>query len=134
MDKLVIRGGRRLEGEVVISGAKNAALPELCAALLTAEPVTLANVPSLHDVSTTLKLLRTLGVAVERSDDRPDKVALSAANGVAAKYAAPAGTSILLVGDLSKIEQGIRELKFGDVVILDVEGKPVAASGPTGNK
>ena len=79
MDKLVIRGGRRLEGEVVISGAKNAALPELCATLLTADPVTLANVPSLHDVSTTLKLLRTLGVAVERSDERPDKVALSAA-------------------------------------------------------
>jgi UDP-N-acetylglucosamine 1-carboxyvinyltransferase len=79
LDKLVIRGGRRLQGEVVISGAKNAALPELCAALLTEEPVALANVPSLHDVSTTLKLLRTLGVAVERSDERPDKVALSAA-------------------------------------------------------
>ena len=42
MDKLLIRGGRRLNGEVAISGAKNAALPELCAALLTAEPVTLA--------------------------------------------------------------------------------------------
>ena len=49
MDKLLIRGGRRLEGEVAISGAKNAALPELCAALLTADPVTLTNVPRLQD-------------------------------------------------------------------------------------
>ena len=68
MDKLLIRGGRRLAGEVAISGAKNAALPELCAALLTAEPVTLTNVPLLQDVTTTLKLLRNMGVVVERSD------------------------------------------------------------------
>ena len=67
MDKLLIRGGRRLHGEVTVSGAKNAALPELCAALLTAEPVTLANVPQLQDVSTMLKLLRNMGVAVERN-------------------------------------------------------------------
>ena len=62
MDKLLIKGGRPLQGEVVISGAKNAALPELCAALLTAEPVTLTNVPRLQDVNTTLKLLRMMGV------------------------------------------------------------------------
>ena len=78
MDKLLIRGGRRLEGEVAISGAKNAALPELCAALLTREPVTLANVPHLQDVSTTLKLLRTMGAKVERSEARPDVVTLDA--------------------------------------------------------
>ena len=66
MDKLLIRGGRRLNGEVTISGAKNAALPELCAALLTAEPVRLDNVPQLQDVSTMLKLLRNMGVAAER--------------------------------------------------------------------
>ena len=58
MDKLLIRGGRTLQGEVLVSGAKNAALPELCAALLTAEPVTLLNVPQLQDVSTMLKLIR----------------------------------------------------------------------------
>ena len=69
MDKLLIRGGRRLQGELTISGAKNAALPELCAALLTAEPVTLANVPQLQDVATMLKLLRNMGVAAERSAD-----------------------------------------------------------------
>ena len=78
MDKLLIRGGRRLEGEVAISGAKNAALPELCAALLTAEPVTLANVPRLQDVSTTLKLLRNMGAKAERSEAAPDVVALDA--------------------------------------------------------
>jgi UDP-N-acetylglucosamine 1-carboxyvinyltransferase len=78
MDKLLIHGGRALEGEVTISGAKNAALPELCAALLTAEPVTLTNVPRLQDVSTTLKLLRNMGVKAERSEAVPDMVALDA--------------------------------------------------------
>jgi UDP-N-acetylglucosamine 1-carboxyvinyltransferase len=66
MDKLLIRGGRQLTGEVSISGAKNAALPELCAALLTAEPVVLRNVPHLQDVSTMLKLIRNMGVSAER--------------------------------------------------------------------
>jgi UDP-N-acetylglucosamine 1-carboxyvinyltransferase len=78
MDKLLIRGGRRLEGEVTISGAKNAALPELCAALLTAEPVTLSNVPRLQDVSTTLKLLRNMGTRAERSEAQPDTVTIDA--------------------------------------------------------
>ena len=69
MDKLLIRGGRRLSGEVRISGAKNAALPELCAALLTEEPVHLSNVPGLQDVATMLQLIRNMGVAVEQHDD-----------------------------------------------------------------
>ena len=78
MDKLLIRGGRQLNGEVTISGAKNAALPELCAALLTAEPVTLTNVPQLHDVSTMLKLLANMGTTILRSADQPDVVTLNA--------------------------------------------------------
>ena len=69
MDKLLIRGGRPLHGEVAISGAKNAALPELCACLLTAEPVTLTNVPKLQDVATMLKLIRNMGVSAARSDE-----------------------------------------------------------------
>ncbi len=69
MDKLLIRGGRELRGEVPISGAKNATLPELCAALLTAQPVTLLNVPRLQDVATMLKLIRNMGVSVEQSAD-----------------------------------------------------------------
>ena len=78
MDKLRIRGGRRLAGEVAISGAKNAALPELCAALLTAEPVLLASVPRLHDVATMLKLLRQMGVAAEQSGETEATVSLDA--------------------------------------------------------
>jgi UDP-N-acetylglucosamine 1-carboxyvinyltransferase len=65
MDKLIIRGGRQLHGEVLISGAKNAALPELCAALLTAEPVTLTNVPRLQDVATMRRLLDNMGVKTQ---------------------------------------------------------------------
>jgi UDP-N-acetylglucosamine 1-carboxyvinyltransferase len=66
MDKLIITGGARLSGEVAISGAKNAALPILCAALLTAEPLKLSNVPELNDIGTMLKLLMQMGVKVER--------------------------------------------------------------------
>ena len=78
MDKLLIRGGRPLQGEVPIAGAKNAALPELTAALLCAEPVTLSNVPRLQDVATMLKLLRHMGVAATRHADAPDTVTLDA--------------------------------------------------------
>jgi len=80
MDKLLIRGGRPLHGTVTISGAKNAALPELCAALLTAEPVTLRNVPRLQDVSTALKLLRNMGVNIDRAEATPDVVVLNASH------------------------------------------------------
>ncbi|HXF66551.1 MAG TPA: UDP-N-acetylglucosamine 1-carboxyvinyltransferase [Burkholderiales bacterium] len=64
MDKLLIEGGVPLSGEVRISGAKNAALPVLTASLLTAEPLTVANVPELRDVTTMLDLLAQMGVAV----------------------------------------------------------------------
>jgi len=78
MDKLLIRGGRALQGEVTISGAKNAALPELCAALLCPEPFTLRNVPRLQDVATTLKVLRHMGASAERSPEREDEVRIDA--------------------------------------------------------
>ncbi|HEX4927152.1 MAG TPA: UDP-N-acetylglucosamine 1-carboxyvinyltransferase [Burkholderiales bacterium] len=68
MDKLRIRGGRPLEGEVHVSGAKNAALPIMCAALLTAERLRIANVPRLMDVATMAKLLAQMGVSVERGE------------------------------------------------------------------
>ena len=69
MDKLLIEGGSRLSGEIAISGAKNAALPILCAALLTAEPVTFTNVPQLNDIGTLLELLGQMGVKIERAGD-----------------------------------------------------------------
>lgn len=64
MDKLRIIGGTPLQGEITISGAKNAALPILCAVLLTSEPVILRNVPALNDVKTTIRVLEQLGVKV----------------------------------------------------------------------
>jgi UDP-N-acetylglucosamine 1-carboxyvinyltransferase len=86
MDKLLIRGGRELQGEVRISGAKNAALPELCAALLTDQPVTLANVPRLQDVATMLKLIRNMGVAVEAGGDGTVRIDSSRLNTPEAPY------------------------------------------------
>jgi UDP-N-acetylglucosamine 1-carboxyvinyltransferase len=64
VDKLAIAGGARLDGDVIISGAKNAALPILAATLLADEPMTIGNVPHLRDVTTTIELLGQLGVGV----------------------------------------------------------------------
>lgn len=67
MDKFRVQGPCRLQGEVTISGAKNAALPILFAALLAEEPVEIQNVPKLKDIDTTMKLLSQLGTKVERN-------------------------------------------------------------------
>ena len=76
MDRLVIDGGRPLSGEVRVSGAKNAALPLLCASLLTSEPLVLTNVPRLNDVRTMQTLLAQMGVGIDARD--ADCVALDA--------------------------------------------------------
>src|SRR5476649_697851 len=68
MDKLVIEGGVALKGEVRISGAKNSALPILCASILSDEPLRVSNVPHLHDVTTILGLLAQMGIAVSVDD------------------------------------------------------------------
>ena len=78
MEKLAIEGGVALNGEVAISGAKNAALPILCAGLLTAEPLTVSNVPHLRDVTTMLSLLGQMGMSI--SVDEKLGVELCAAN------------------------------------------------------
>jgi UDP-N-acetylglucosamine 1-carboxyvinyltransferase len=77
MDKLQIVGGNRLNGEIAVSGAKNAALPILCAGLLTSGDVQLSNVPRLHDVKTILKLLAQTGLTVTQDDEN---VTLNGAN------------------------------------------------------
>ena len=64
MDKLIINGGAPLNGDVRISGAKNAALPILAATLLAEDPVTVCNVPHLHDITTTMELLGRMGVSL----------------------------------------------------------------------
>jgi UDP-N-acetylglucosamine 1-carboxyvinyltransferase len=81
MDKLKMIGGTPLQGEVLIAGAKNAALPILCACLLSKEPILLRNVPDLQDVRTMLKLLKNMGVQVDfpKPDNRTHLI-LSAAN------------------------------------------------------
>ncbi|MCH7853205.1 MAG: UDP-N-acetylglucosamine 1-carboxyvinyltransferase [Proteobacteria bacterium] len=78
MDKLLIKGGTRLVGDVTISGAKNAALPILAGALLASEPVTIANVPQLKDVATMCTLLQSMGVEV--TSDGPMNVRVNAHN------------------------------------------------------
>ena len=77
MQKLRIRGGKPLRGSVRISGAKNAALPILCAAILTSERLTLQNVPQLNDIGTMLKLLEQMGIKTSRNGET---VVLDAAN------------------------------------------------------
>ncbi|ROR20493.1 UDP-N-acetylglucosamine 1-carboxyvinyltransferase [Comamonas sp. BIGb0124] len=72
MDKLLIKGGHRLQGDVQISGAKNAALPELCATLLTTDTVTLHNVPQLQDIRTMRQLIANMGVVIEPAGDNSD--------------------------------------------------------------
>lgn len=78
MQKLIIQGGRPLHGEIIISGAKNAALPVLCAALLTKETLKINNIPALQDITTMLSLLEQMGTSI--TDHRSSEVSLTAAN------------------------------------------------------
>jgi UDP-N-acetylglucosamine 1-carboxyvinyltransferase len=75
MQKLIIQGGPPLSGEVRISGAKNAALPILCASLLTPETLTIKNVPYLNDVTTMLSLLRQMGVSIAAKNNETELTA-----------------------------------------------------------
>lgn len=68
MDRLIIEGGKRLDGEVWISGAKNSALPILASAILPSSPVTICNLPHLHDITTMLELLRRMGIELVIGD------------------------------------------------------------------
>jgi len=70
MDRLIIRGGRRIEGSVQVSGAKNAALPQIATALLSSEPLELTNIPAVADVDTMLAMMREFGVVVSRGPGR----------------------------------------------------------------
>jgi len=101
MDKLRITGGRPLEGEVRVSGAKNAALPIMCAALLSAKPLALSNVPRLRDVSTMAKLLAQMGVVVERGDQKTVLHARSISDPTAAyELVKTMRASVLVLGPL----------------------------------
>ncbi|MDO8932111.1 MAG: UDP-N-acetylglucosamine 1-carboxyvinyltransferase [Rhodocyclaceae bacterium] len=102
MDKLLIEGGTPLRGEVAISGAKNAALPLLTAALLTKEPLTLDNVPDLNDIGTMLKLLEQMGVKVIREGSRVTLDAAGLDNPVAPyEMVKTMRASVLVLGPLA---------------------------------
>jgi len=102
LDKLVITGGSRLEGEVTISGAKNAALPILAATLLASEPVTVRNVPHLKDVTTTITLLQSMGARVTFDDKLNVEVDANALTEYRAPYelVKTMRASILVLGPL----------------------------------
>ncbi len=86
MDKLQIHGGTPLDGEVRISGAKNAALPIIAATLLAAEPVSVGNVPHLHDVTTMIELLAQMGVSITVDDKMRVEVDASTIHRYVAPY------------------------------------------------
>ena len=102
MDKFLIEGGKTLSGEVRISGAKNAALPIIAAGLLVKGPLTIDNMPALHDVNTMLKLIESMGVSVDRSGDRQVTIDTSSINSYKAPYelVKTMRASILVLGPL----------------------------------
>ncbi|NDY82361.1 UDP-N-acetylglucosamine 1-carboxyvinyltransferase [Orrella sp. NBD-18] len=102
MDKLRITGGSPLNGEISISGAKNAALPILCAGLLTADTISLSNVPKLNDIATTLKLLSQMGVRCDRSQDNAVSITADQVTTLEAPYelVKTMRASILVLGPL----------------------------------
>lgn len=86
MQKLVIHGGKPLCGEINISGAKNAALPALCAALLTNDTIKLRNIPDLKDISTMLNLLKQMGVTILANDQPETELSAAQLTNPAAPY------------------------------------------------
>jgi len=102
MDKLLIKGGVPLNGEIYASGAKNSALPILAASLLSDSPVTVGNLPHLNDVTTMLELLGSMGVDVMLSDDMEVQVDTSSIKNLDARYelVKTMRASILVLGPL----------------------------------
>lgn len=111
MDKLLIRGGKSLQGDVVISGAKNAALPILLASLLTEHPCRFSNVPELRDVNTSLALLKELGAHAERQSDGCILINAGSVNNQTASYelVKTMRASVLVLGPLLA--------KFGEAIV-----------------
>ncbi len=102
MDKLIITGGARLSGELRISGAKNAALPILAATLLSESPVSVGNIPHLHDITTTMELLGRMGVHLTVDEKMNIEVDASTINSFVAPYelVRTMRASILVLGPL----------------------------------
>ena len=121
MDKIVIEGGRPLEGTVKISGAKNAVLPVLAATLLTRGRNIIEGVPKVRDVATMIQLLKDLGAEVESY--RNEKIVLD----TAAQYNIPSGIHVVHRDKselINKINDGFRIIAYGvDQLFLAKSGK-----------
>ena len=116
MDKLLIRGGTKLRGEIYASGAKNSALPILAASLLADSPLKVGNLPHLNDVTTMLELLGSMGVDVMLSDEMEVQVDTSSINNLNARYelVKTMRASILVLGPLlAKFQQATVALPGG---------------------
>jgi UDP-N-acetylglucosamine 1-carboxyvinyltransferase len=102
MDKLIIKGGERLQGEIRISGAKNAVLPIMAATLLADSPVTVRNIPHLHDVTTTMELLGRMGIHLTVDEKMDIVVDASTINSLYAPYelVRTMRSSILVLGPM----------------------------------
>ncbi|SHE20101.1 UDP-N-acetylglucosamine 1-carboxyvinyltransferase [methanotrophic endosymbiont of Bathymodiolus puteoserpentis (Logatchev)] len=102
MDKLLITGGKKLTGELTVSGAKNAALPILAATLLSDTPVTIGNIPHLHDITTTMELLGCMGVQLSVDEKLNIEVNSSTITKLEAPYelVRTMRSSILVLGPL----------------------------------
>ncbi len=137
MDKLIIRGGRRLKGTVAVSGAKNAALPILAATLLTEEPSVIRGVPTtLRDIQTMCRILRSLGVEIEIDDeDHLIRVSPGAYPGWEApyKFVSTMRASVCLLGPLLAKQRKARVSLPGGCVIgprpIDLHLKGLRAIG-----
>ena len=102
MAKIIISGGETLHGDVNISGAKNAVLPILCATILADEPISISNVPHLHDVTTTISLLGALGARITVDDNQTLHIDPRTVNQTVAPYdlVKTMRASILVLGPL----------------------------------
>ena len=117
MDKLIITGGEQLNGEVRISGAKNSALPILAATLLASEPVTVCNLPHLHDITTMLELLRRMGVDLVIDEKLNVEIDASTIDKLVAPYelVKTMRASILVLGPMVA---HLERLKFPCLVVV----------------
>ncbi|NQY42173.1 MAG: UDP-N-acetylglucosamine 1-carboxyvinyltransferase [Legionellales bacterium] len=116
MDKLLVSGGNRLDGEIYVSGAKNAALPILVATILADEPVTLSNVPHLHDVTTIMDLLCRMGVIITIDEEMHIEIDSTSISNYYAPYelVKTMRASILVLGPLlSKYKKATVSLPGG---------------------
>ncbi|MDQ2993915.1 MAG: UDP-N-acetylglucosamine 1-carboxyvinyltransferase, partial [Pseudomonadota bacterium] len=137
MDKLFIIGGKPLKGEIRISGAKNSALPILAGTLLANEPITIANVPHLQDVTTTMRLLGTMGVQLMIDEHMNVEVDPRAVENWYAPYelVKTMRASILVLGPLlSRFGEAVVSLPGGCAIgsrPVDIHLKGMRALGAT---